>query len=190
MLPEQPMLATERLLLRPFRLDDAPVVQRLAGARAIADTTLAIPHPYPDGAAEEWIETHAPGFATGLLATFAISSPSDGSVFGSVGLVVQPAHAVAELGYWVGVPYWGRGYATEASRALIEFGFRALRLHRIHAHHLVRNPASGRVMQKLGMQLEGIHRHAIRKWGIFEDVAHYAVLETDWPPRLDRSGGL
>jgi RimJ/RimL family protein N-acetyltransferase len=178
----QPNLQTERLVLRPFELADAPVVQRLAGSRAIADTTLSIPHPYPEGAAEEWIQSHAPRYREGRLATFAISSPPDRSVLGAVGLVIVPAHATAELGYWVGEPYWGRGYATEASGALLEFGFRTLRLHRIHAHHLVRNPASGRVMQKLGMRLEGTHRHAIRKWGIFEDVAHYAILETEWPP--------
>jgi RimJ/RimL family protein N-acetyltransferase len=177
----QPTLQTERLVLRPFMLGDAPAVQRLAGDRAIADTTLSIPHPYPDGAAEEWIQGRTPRFSDGLGVTFAISDPADLSLLGAIGLVIQPAHAMAELGYWVAVPCWGRGYATEASRVVLDFGFRTLRLHRIHAHHLVRNPASGRVMQKLGMQLEGIHRHAVRKWGIFEDIAHYAILETDWP---------
>lgn len=177
----QPTLRTERLALRPFAIEDASAVQRLAGERAIADTTLSIPHPYPDGAAEEWIQSHAEGWSAGRLANFAITTPADSSVLGAVGLAIRPAHAAAELGYWVGVPYWGRGYATEASRALMDFGFRRLMLHRIQARHLIRNPASGRVMQKLGMRLEGIHRHAVRKWGIFEDVAHYAILETDWP---------
>ena len=92
----------------------------------------------------------------------------------------MPEHARAELGYWVGVPYWNRGVATEAARALVAFGFGALGLHRVQARHLTRNPASGRVMQKLGMRLEGVHREAVRKWDRFEDLAMYAVLAREW----------
>ena len=85
----QPTLNTERLALRPFTLGDAPAVQRLAGAQVIADTTLSIPHPYPDGDAETWIQSHAPGFAAGTLATFTIASQSDGSLMGAIGLVIE-----------------------------------------------------------------------------------------------------
>jgi RimJ/RimL family protein N-acetyltransferase len=104
---------------------------------------------------------------------------------GTAGLVIDAPSAAAELGYWIGVPYCGQGYATEASRALLEFGFRALALHRIPARHLARNTASGRLMQKLGMKFEGVHRHSARKWGVFEDVAIHAMLATEWhrPPR-------
>lgn len=175
----QPTLTTERLLLRPFDLGDAQTVQQLAGDRAIADTTLMIPHPYPDGVAEEWIATHAPRYADGTLATFAITLRGNGSLVGAIGLMVAPADARAELGYWVAVPHWGRGIATEAGRAVVHFGFETLRLHRIQARHLTRNPASGRVLAKLGMRLEGVHRHAFRKWDVFEDAAMYAILSTD-----------
>jgi RimJ/RimL family protein N-acetyltransferase len=176
-----PTLYTERLVLRPFAVADATEVQCLAGSRAIADTTLRIPHPYPEGAAEEWIRSHAPGYAAGTQATFALAPLFGGVILGCVGLVIDADNGTAELGYWVGEPYWGRGYATEGSWALLEFAFGELALHRIHAAHLVRNPASGRVMQKLGMKLEGIHRHGVRKWGVYEDVAHYARLATDQP---------
>ena len=180
-MPEsQPILHSNRLVLRPFTLADAKDVQRLAGNRAIADTTLRIPHPYPDGAAEEWIQTHAPGYAAGRQATFAITRQQGDAILGTVGLVIDAVTSAAELGYWVGEPYWGQGYATEASWALVDFAFSRLGLHRVHATHLVRNPASGRVMQKLGMQFEGIHRHAVRKWGAYEDLAYYALLATDW----------
>jgi RimJ/RimL family protein N-acetyltransferase len=175
----QPTLETERLILRPFTLVDAPEVQRAAGERAIADTTLNIPHPYPDGAAEQWIAGHAAGFAYGVLATFAIVTRSDGRLVGAIGLVVEPAHARAELGYWIAVSYWGRGYATEAARAVIAFGFDALGLHRIQAQYLTRNPASGRVMQKVGMRFEGIRRGLVRKWDRFEDIAEHAILASD-----------
>jgi RimJ/RimL family protein N-acetyltransferase len=154
-------------------------VQRLAGDRAIADTTAAIPHPYPDGAAEEWIATHAPKYAAGTEATFAVTLRPEGDLVGAIGLLISPAHARGELGYWVAVPYWGRGFATEAGRAILEFGFEKLRLHRIQAHYLTRNPASGRVLEKLGLRIEGVHRHAMRKWDVFEDVAQTAILATE-----------
>ena len=177
---DQPTLATPRLVLRPFALADAPAVQALAGAREVADTTLHIPHPYPDGAAEAWIGAHAAAWAAGTLATYAVVDAADGTLRGAVGLSVAPEHARAELGYWVGVPWWGRGIATEAARALVEFGFARLGLHRVQARHLTRNPASGRVMQKLGMRREGIHREAVRKGDRFEDTALYAVLDREW----------
>ncbi|MBW7932803.1 MAG: GNAT family N-acetyltransferase [Gemmatimonadaceae bacterium] len=175
----QPTLTTQRLILRPFTLDDAPAVQRLAGERAVAETTLTVPHPYPDGAAELWIQAHAPKFAEGSEVVFAITSRDDGSLVGAVGLALVPDHAHAELGYWIAVPHWGHGYATEAARAVVDYGFRTLHLHRIQARHFVRNAASGRVMQKLGMRPEGVQRHALRKWGTFEDIALYAILDTD-----------
>jgi len=177
----QPTLETERLVLRPFEPDDAPEVQRLAGARAVADTTLVIPYPYPPNAAVEWIATLAPRFAAGTLVSFAITQRSEASLVGAIGLHIVSEHRRAELGYWIGVPFWGRGFATEAGRAMLEFGFRRLGLHRIHANHLTRNPASGRVLQKLGLRLEGVHREAIRKWDTFEDVAAYGILITDEP---------
>lgn len=177
----QPALRTERLLLRPFDLADAPAVRALAGERAIADTTLGIPHPYPEGAAERWISAHAPGFAAGTEATFAITTQPDCVLVGAISLMVLPAYAQAELGYWIALPCWGMGFATEAGRAVLDYGFGALHLHRIWARHFVRNPASGRVIEKLGMRFEGIHRHAAKKWDAFEDMAHYAILVTEWP---------
>jgi [ribosomal protein S5]-alanine N-acetyltransferase len=170
-------------VLRPFTRADAPAVQSLAGAWEIANTTSHVPHPYPDGAAEQWIASHAPGFAAGTQATYAIVGQQVEALVGAVGLTIEPQHALAELGYWIGVPFWGRGYATEAARALLGFGFSAFRFHRIQARHLVRNPASGRVLQKLGMMHEGTLREATRKWERFEDVAIYAILAAEWNAR-------
>lgn len=177
---DPPTLATERLLLRPFTPADAPVVQSLAGAWEIADTTLNVPHPYPDGAAERWIANHGPDFMSGTGAVYAITERASGQLVGATGLGIDPGDARAELGYWVGVPFWGRGFATEAARALLAFGFGALELNRVQARHFTRNPASGRVMQKLGMVHEGTHRQATRKWDRFEDLAVYAILAEEW----------
>ena len=177
--PSQPQLRTARLVLRPFVREDAPAVQHLAGAREIADTTLNVPHPYSDGLAEEWIDSHAPAFAAGCRVACAVTDQSSGALLGAVSLGIHPSHARGELGYWIGVPFWGAGYATEASRALVEYGFTHLELNRIEARHLVRNPASGRVIQKLGLSYEGTLRQSVRKWGRFEDLAMYSLLAAD-----------
>jgi RimJ/RimL family protein N-acetyltransferase len=86
-------------------------------------------------------------------------------------------HALAEMGYWIGKPFWNHGYCTEAAKRLVRFGFEALQLNRILARHLSRNPASGRVMEKIGMQYEGCLRQHIKKWGVFEDLKIYAILK-------------
>jgi ribosomal-protein-alanine N-acetyltransferase len=177
---EQPTLTTERLTLRPFIADDAFDVERLAGMREIADTTLNIPHPYPHGGAAEWILTHATAWNEGSNATFAIVDNATGRLAGAISLMIKPEHRRAELGYWIALTSWNRGYATEASQRIIDFGFEVLGLHRIEARHFVRNPASGRVMQKLGMKPEGIERDWAIKWDRFETLAVYSILEPEW----------
>ena len=176
----QPTLETPRLLLRPFRTADADDVQRLAGDRAVADTTLNIPHPYEDGLAEKWISNHRDWFEPGQQAVFAIVLRPEATLIGAVGLQITRDDQRGELGYWVGKPYWNQGYTTEAARALLDFGFEQLGLNRIHAWHFARNPASGRVMQKLGMTHEGCLRQHVRKWDAFEDLELYGILKSQW----------
>jgi [ribosomal protein S5]-alanine N-acetyltransferase len=172
----QPTLSTGRLLLRPFTPGDAPRVTELVGAWEIADTTLSIPHPYEPAMAEEWIGSHAEGYARGELANFAVTLRKGGALVGTVGLSLHLQHARAELGYWIGREHWGHGYATEAAAALLRFGFDELRLQRVYAFHLSRNPASGRVMQKIGMRHEGRLRQHVRKWEMLEDLDVYGIL--------------
>ncbi len=176
----QPKLETDRLILRPFVPDDAPAVQAMCSAFEIADTTLSIPHPYPEEAAPMWIDTHAPTWEEGTGVTYAVTNRADGTLIGAIGLSLAREHARAEMGYWIAVPRWGQGYCTEAGRALLAFAFDVMGIHRVQARHFVRNPASGRVMQKLGMRLEGVHRGAMKKWDVFEDLAVYAVLADEW----------
>ena len=173
------ILRTERLVLRPFTPTDTATVQRLAGDRAIADTTERIPHPYEDGVAEAWIATHAPRFAKRQALEMAIVLKSSNDLVGAIALTLTMAHRRGELGYWIGLPYWGRGYATEAARVVIDYGFEELGLRRIQAQHMSRNPASGRVMQKLGMKHEGHLRAHVLKWGVPEDVEVYGILHND-----------
>jgi ribosomal-protein-alanine N-acetyltransferase len=184
---DQPTLTTERLTLRPFVADDAFDVERLAGQRQIADTTLNIPHPYPHGGAAEWIRLHAPAWIDGTSATFAIVGQKTGALMGAISLIIKREHQRAELGYWIAVDCWNRGYATEATRRILDFGFETLGLHRIESRHFLRNPASGRVMQKSGMKQEGIERDLVMKWDHFESLALYSILEPEW--RASRTTG-
>lgn len=175
-----PVLETTRLRLRPYELADAADLQRLAGDAAVAATTLLIPHPYPDGAAETWISTHPAQWAARENLVLAITLAATGELLGSIGLIFDAAHEKAELGYWIGVPHWNRGYASEAARAIIDYGFRTLGLDRIQAHHMAHNPASGRVMEKAGMQREGLRPQGILKNGEFHDAVFYGILRSDW----------
>lgn len=181
-----PVLTSTRIRLREFSLFDATVVQQLAGDFRIADTTLAIPHPYPDGTAEAWISTHESEFAMGTAIHWAIERLSDTRFLGAVSLVnISPESEKAEIGYWIGVPYWGQGYCTEAARAVLAYAFDELQLNRVYAYHFLRNPASGRVMQKLGMKKEGELRQHFKHWDVFEDVAIYGILRSEFLPQGD-----
>ena len=171
-----PLLDMPRVALRRFQTDDAADVQRLAGAFEVADTTLQIPHPYPDGAAEAWIATHETSFESGTGATFAIILKTSGELVGAISLMSIEAGHQAELGYWIGVPYWGRGLCSEAAQAVVDYAFTELGLARLHASHFSRNPASGRVLEKLGFRHEGTRRGHVRKWGTLEDLEIYGLI--------------
>jgi ribosomal-protein-alanine N-acetyltransferase len=173
------VIECERLRLRPFTLADAPEVARLAGDRLIAETTLTIPHPYPPGAAEAWIGRHHEEAEQGNALNLALEGRDDGAVLGAIGLRLEPEHGRAEIGYWIGVPYWRNGYATEATRALIAYAFDELGLNRVYAYHFIGNPASGRVLEKAGMRFEGTRRQHTRKGNAFLDSHLYAILRSD-----------
>lgn len=174
---QHPELRTERLLLRDFVAADVRDLVRLAGAREVAATTLRIPHPYTEEHARQFLEMRQEerfGYS------FAVTLLGSGELAGAVGLHPDPVHPRAELGYWIGVPYWGQGYATEAARAVLDFGFRELKLVRIFAHHFEGNLVSGRILRKIGMQHEGCQRKHIEKWGKLLDLENYGVLRSDW----------
>ena len=175
----QPALQTERLILRPFVPGDAAEVHRIVSDREIAANTAHIPHPYPDGMALEWIQRVTARWPTGESAVFAATERGAGRIVCAVGLEIDPPHRRGELGYWVARPYWNCGYASEAAAAVVGFGFRELALNRVAAHHYTRNPASGRVLQKIGMTWEGRMRRHVLKWGVFEDIDFYGVLHSD-----------
>ncbi|MCA9423532.1 MAG: GNAT family N-acetyltransferase [Candidatus Omnitrophica bacterium] len=171
-----PTLETERLLLRPFETTDAARIALLAGDREIAATTLRIPHPYKEEDAVKFIEAVGKEILKGKSAVFAIILKETGELIGSIGLHIDKDHENAEMGYWVGKPYWGKGYCTESASKILEYGFNNRNLHKIHAHFMECNPASGRVMEKIGMFCEGTLREHVKKWGEFMNMICYSIL--------------
>jgi RimJ/RimL family protein N-acetyltransferase len=165
------------------------VIQLLVGAYKVALNTLSIPHPYPDGAAEAWISTHQASFDAGREVTWGIAARLDGAVLGVISLRPVAAHRHAELGYWLGVPYWNQGYMSEAARAVVDYGFAELDLLRVYATHFARNPASGRVMQKVGMTREGCLRQHVLRWGVPQDLIYYGILRDEWLAARQKQDG-
>jgi RimJ/RimL family protein N-acetyltransferase len=175
---EVPVLRTDRLLLRPFARADIPALVPLIGAREVAATTLRIPHPYSARDAETFFAR----LETGDEVRWAITLHPEGSLIGGIGLRLERDHNRAELGYWLGVPYCGKGYTTEAAQGVLRYGFETLGLHRIQASHFSNNPASGAVLRKIGMRHEAHLREHILKWEQHLDLEVYAVLRSEDQP--------
>jgi [ribosomal protein S5]-alanine N-acetyltransferase len=177
----QPTLSTDRLILRPFLVSDGKEVQRLAGDARIAEMTLAVPHPYPDGVAEEWIATHPQSFLNGEGVIFAITLKTTDTLIGCISIDgISKTHQRGEAGYWIGTEFWNQGYCTEALKALIEFGFKRMDLNKITSRHMSKNPQSGKVMLKAGMKQEGLLKDDCFRYGHFEDSVVYGILAHDY----------
>ena len=176
---KEPILHTARLTLRPYTEADIAELVPLVNTREVAATTLRIPHPYTESDAKAFLALVQDPSRLWL----AISLRDDGRQIGGIGLTVDEKHQHAELGYWIGVAHWGKGYATEAARAMLRYGFENLGLHRIFASHFRHNPSSGRILRKLGMRHEGCQREHLRKWDKFVDSELYGILRQEWQVR-------
>ena len=176
-----PTLYTQRLILRSFSLEDATDVQQLAADADIASTTDAIEHPYEDGTAEKWIKWCQETFEKGQRVNFAITLRTEGTLIGTVGLLflTHLTPTKGELGYWIGKPYWNCGYCTEAAKAAVAYGFREHDIDLIYAYYFKRNPASGRVLEKIGMcYVEHIPKDPKRDF--FEDTIQRSILKCEF----------
>ena len=180
------ILETERLILRPLELSDAPVIQELAAHPDIAATTLNMPHPYPAGAGERFIQSlidnhdKTPDFVLGIV------RKADQQLMGAISFRPDARHQRAEIGYWIGVPYWNQGYTSEAARRLVDYGFAERDLHRICASYFSHNIASRRVMEKAGMTYEGTLRQHVERSGKFYDLGFCGILRSEWEAQKNR----
>ncbi|QDY99895.1 GNAT family N-acetyltransferase [Nitratireductor mangrovi] len=145
-----PVLVTERLVLRPPHQDDVPELVELANERRIAEMLGRMPHPYGEMEARAFVATTR---RRNDGCTYAVTNADNGAFIGCAGLNDTPRGL--EIGYWIGGPYWGRGYATEAAHALVDLAFRATAIDTLHASCRVVNSASRRVIHKCGFQYCG-----------------------------------
>lgn len=149
--------------------------------KEIYATTLAIPHPYKEEDALAWIRQHSKKHDNGEAFTWCLEERKEKKLIGSLEIIFDQRNNKAEIGYWVGKPYWNQGYTTEASKEVIHFAFEELKLNKVCAHHMSRNPASGQVLKKLGMEHEGTLKQSIKKDGVFEDTEVYGLLNPRYP---------
>lgn len=169
-------LRTDRLLLSALRATDIPQIVAYANNFKVAQYTKNIPHPYREKDAVFWLNLANTGKMSGTKFIWAIRNPDTEAFMGGIGLHVNGKHKHAELGYWIAEPFWGKGFITEAADAVIRFGFEQVGLERVAAHHLAVNGASGRVMEKNGMQYEGTLRQHMYRLGKLHDVRCYGIL--------------
>jgi RimJ/RimL family protein N-acetyltransferase len=176
-----PELTSERLVLRELRSADAAAVASGAGDRRVARYLIQVPSPYPLALARRWVVHRMEWWDLGRGVTFAVTLAGDpDELLGTVSLRRYARDRRAELGYWLAAPMWGQGLATEAARAVVDFGFRELGLARVYAQVLAGNRASRAVLDKLGMLNEGVKRQHINKARRLHDVVLYGVLRDEW----------
>lgn len=169
------MISAPPLTLRPWRPSDALALPRLANNRKIwLNLRDIFPHPYTSEDAREWLARCAA--ATGAPANLAIEF--EGDVIGGIGLqfFADVHRLTAEIGYWLGEPFWGRGFATVAVKAMTDYAFASFDLYRVQATVFEWNPASARVLEKAGYKLEGRLRGGIIKDGRIGDALMYSRL--------------
>lgn len=179
--PGAPTLVTERLSLRELRVDDAGAVADGAGDKRVARYLIQVPSPYPVALARRWVTARIAWWEEGRGVTLAITRRTQTrTLLGTVSLRRFARDRRAELGYWLAHTAWDFGFATEACRAIIDFGFRDLGLARVYAQVLAGNGASEHVLEKLGMTREGAKRQHIKKGKKLLDVALYGLLRDEW----------
>ena len=180
-----PELETSRLVLRPLKMKDAKDIFAYTSDPDVARYVLWEPHKTVADT-RNYIRYIRALYHRGLPASWAVTLRESGQVIGTIGFMwYSDANSAAEIGYSFSKAHWNMGYATEALRAVIDSVFRTLPVNRLEAQHDVRNPASGRVMEKCGMRKEGVLRQRIKNKGEFVDVALWSFLRTDLEPRDD-----
>lgn len=180
-LQPQPVLTTNRLTLRPLADHDAEAIQQALSDRAIADTMISIPYPYPPGAAAEYVKRQRSAFEAGKSVTFAIEQTAQQQLIGAIEIrKIDREHLQAELSFWLIPSTWNQGYMSEVLPPILQYGFLDLGLNRLYGYYMARNPACGKLLRNVGFVQEGVLRQRVRKWGEFEDVVLMSILREEW----------
>ena len=172
---------TERLVVRPPCGQDAPSIERAAGDRAIADTMISVPHPYPKGEGVRYLQRRKQEFDRGEALVYILESRNEGTFQGLIEIrQIDPQHRQGELSFWLARDAWGRRLIGEALPLVLEEAFRLLPLNRLYACHMVRNGRTGSILARFGFVKEGVMRQRVWKWDRYEDVVLAALLLQDW----------
>ncbi len=174
-LKENPVLESDRLILRPFSMEDVKDVFLYASDEIVTKYLTWSPH--TDISQTEKVVKE---FYMGKPGIFAIELKSEGKCIGCIELRICAEHDKASFGYVLNRNYWNKGYMTEALKLIIDFAFSKLGLNRIEGAHYVGNEGSGRVMQKCGMRYEGKGLQEVKVKGKYYDIVHYAILREEW----------
>ncbi len=174
-------IETTRLILRPYIMQDAEAVFKVVSQKQIYDMTLMIPHPYPRENVEWWIGFTRKSIRYGSSYEFGIFDKLSHEYIGNIGIAnISKQNNNAELSYFIDPSKWQHGYATEAVRSVLKFGFDYLKLERIVGRCMSYNTASRCVMEKNGLLFEGIARHEVMKDGNYIDIIRLAILAEDY----------
>ena len=175
-----PNLITDRLVLRQMKVKDAEDMFEYARCEDVTRYLTWKAHPSVKYT-EEYLKYLQTRYAAGDFYDFAVTLRDSGKMIGTCGFTrFDSANNSAEIGYVINPAYHGQGIATEAARAVIDFGFSELRLHRIEARHMVGNDASHRVMEKLGMKTDGTLREAYYVNGSYRTVVICSLLQSEF----------
>ncbi len=174
---KMPTLATERLILRPMRAADAFDMYEYACREDVTEYLLWSPHP-SIADTREYLVSIEHRYAACDFYDWAVTLADSGKMIGTVGFTrIDLSHNLGEIGYVLNPEYHKKGYGTEAARRVLDFGFEVLDLHRIEAKFMKGNDASLRVMEKLGMTLEGYHKDSMLVKGEYKTIGYCAIVK-------------
>jgi len=171
------------LELRPLTQADALRIAEYCNNYNLYKTTLSLPYPYTLEDAKSWIEMAEANAKEQKSFEFAIVEQASGLLVGVVGLSQNKANRKGELAYWIAEEHWGKGYGSWAANAILDFAFREMNFHKVFARFFANNPASGRIMQKIGMKEVGVFVDDVYKEDKFVTAHYYEILQSEWQLR-------
>ncbi len=168
------------LLLKPFTLAIAEDFSQQANDSQVQATDINFLLPFTPEHAQEAVRRYINEWNQKTCYYFAIHQAETNQFIGGISLRLQPEHTLADMGYWLGSAFWGKGYATFAAREIVKLAFVEFGVDKLYAQHMSHNPASGRVMQKIGMTQEGVLRDHWLKEGKRYDLVMYGLLRSEF----------
>lgn len=182
---EFPTIMTKSLKMRALNLSDAKIITDLANDKEVAKNAYTFPYPCTEEFTIPWITTLAEAWEVHKFLTLGVETKKEKELIGAICLNINSVFEHAEIGYWSGRPYWGKGYSTEAHQGMLHYGFGIHKLHRIFGHCLVTNLAIKNIcLNKLYMKHEGRFREHIKRHKEFVDVNVYGILDEEYNHRF------